>query len=440
MGTDSTLVYVLCLLIDYLYLGSIYILLYRHICNKKNGYRALQTIAGVLFAMIVSNPFGAEEIGFVTFVITIWLFSKERLTLMLALLTSIAIIFISNLTSVVMLLICKHVKLTDTFNVIVYLGISAGIILLFLLTGKNQLADIMKSLLKYPKKAVTMLLATFSFLILINLMSSILIINIGEKISYLITIAVTVFTTAFLLIVFNFYQDTVTKLENTALVAEQARQMKAFQLYLQEINDYYQEIANFRHDYKNLLLTLGNRIAKSGDADLQAYYQQMVIYSDQQIRGVIKPRNLAQLEQIELQSLRSVILAKLTKANQLGIETQLNVTGWVQGGRVNELELARIVAILLDNAIEASSKQEQKWLGIGLDSYGEDGVDILIENKFTGDKAPNLTAWFERGYTTKGSNHGRGLSIVNQLCDKNLIDLEVEYKRGLVCFILGIGV
>ena len=30
--------------------------------------------------------------------------------------------------------------------------------------------------------------------------------------------------------------------------------------------------------------------------------------------------------------------------------------------------------------------------------------------------------------------------IVNQLCDKNLIDLEVEYKRGLVCFILGIGV
>ncbi|WP_302047353.1 sensor histidine kinase [Ligilactobacillus agilis] len=227
---------------------------------------------------------------------------------------------------------------------------------------------------------------------------------------------------------------------DTALVAEQARQMKAFQLYLQEINDYYQEIANFRHDYKNLLLTLGNRIAKSGDADLQAYYQQMVTYSDQQVRGVIKPRNLAQLEQIELQSLRSVILAKLTKANQLGIETQLNVTGWVQGGRVNELELARIVAILLDNAIEASSKQEQKWLGIGLDSYGEDGVDILIENKFAGDKAPNLTAWFERGYTTKGSNHGRGLTIVNQLCDKNLIDLEVEYKRGLICFILGIGV
>lgn len=256
----------------------------------------------------------------------------------------------------------------------------------------------------------------------------------------IVSAIIAIFTIALWVIVFYFYQDTVTKLENTALVVEQARQMKAFQLYLQEINDYYQEIANFRHDYKNLLLTLGNRIAKSGDADLQAYYQQMVTYSDQQVRGVIKPRNLAQLEQIELQSLRSVILAKLTKANQLGIETQLNVTGWVQGGRVNELELARIVAILLDNAIEASSKQEQKWLGIGLDSYGEDGVDILIENKFAGDKVPNLTAWFERGYTTKGSNRGRGLTIVNQLCDKNLIDLEVEYKRGVVCFILGIGV
>lgn len=137
----------------------------------------------------------------------------------------------------------------------------------------------------------------------------------------IVSAIIAIFTIALLVIVFHFYQNTVTKLENTALVAEQARQMKSFQLYLQEINDYYQEIANFRHDYKNLLLTLGNRIAKSGDADLQAYYQQMVTYSDQQIRGVIKPRNLAQLEQIELQSLRSVILAKLTKANQLGIET-----------------------------------------------------------------------------------------------------------------------
>ena len=96
----------------------------------------------------------------------------------------------------------------------------------------------------------------------------------------IVSAIIAIFTIALLVIVFYFYQDTVTKLENTALVAEQARQMKAFQLYLQEINDYYQEIANFRHDYKNLLLTLGNRIAKSGDADLQAYYQQMVTYSD----------------------------------------------------------------------------------------------------------------------------------------------------------------
>lgn len=416
---------------------------YFYLLGELRLNKVLKIVASSLVSVLLFLS-AFVDLGFIVLVLgQRWYYRRvNKAQALLRRLTLIVVIIlfdaIGDVTTFTFFLIGKIANLSQLEVAII--GVPAQSLAFLVIIWQLKKRQLFKTLAVHTDTAFKLALRLFIFYIFVHSIEVVLITLTDEWMLVIVSAIIAIFTIALLVIVFYFYQDTVTKLENTALVAEQARQMKAFQLYLQEINDYYQEIANFRHDYKNLLLTLGNRIAKSGDADLQSYYQQMVTYSDQQIRGVIKSRNLAQLEQIELQSLRSVILAKLTKANQLGIETQLNVTGWVQGGRVNELELARIVAILLDNAIEASSKQEQKWLGIGLDSYGEDGVDILIENKFTGDKAPNLTAWFERGYTTKGSNHGRGLAIVNQLCDKNLIDLEVEYKRGLVCFILGIGV
>ena len=88
----------------------------------------------------------------------------------------------------------------------------------------------------------------------------------------------------------------------------------------------------------------------------------------------------------------------------------------------NNIVLSKIVAIVLDNAIEASSKTSNKCLII--DVYEIDNnIVIEIANSYKGKIDINNIR--ERKYTTKGKNRGYGLYIMNNLL-KNSSDIKVE--------------
>ena len=86
-------------------------------------------------------------------------------------------------------------------------------------------------------------------------------------------------------------------------------------------------------------------------------------------------------------------------------------------------ELTRVLGILLDNAIEASSKCKEK--SINLTIRKDPKIDrqlIVISNTYT-NKDVNIDRIFEKGYTSKKDSdvksHGLGLWEVRKVLKKN---------------------
>lgn len=237
------------------------------------------------------------------------------------------------------------------------------------------------------------------------------------------------------------YYVTIIKLKNEMLLEQQSKQEKLFKNYLGEISSAYQEIADFRHDYRNLLLTLKLKIEATGDKELNEYFQNVVAYSENELGNVLEHRLLAPVTRIKNTALRSVIVAKLVKASQQQIAVDLDVLADVEFSPKLELVIARIISLLLDNAIEASATEKAPKIAVGLEAYGEGGVDIIVTNRVTTDTM-QINKWFSPGYTTKtnDSKHGRGLVIVRELVSHNeALSLRASCENEKVKFVLGVS-
>ena len=82
-------------------------------------------------------------------------------------------------------------------------------------------------------------------------------------------------------------------------------------------------------------------------------------------------------------------------------------------------EFARILGILLDNAIEASSECDEKILNIVFRNDVKNNRNIiLIENTYN-DKNVNIDEIFNKGFSGKENHTGLGLWEVKQILKKN---------------------
>lgn len=82
-------------------------------------------------------------------------------------------------------------------------------------------------------------------------------------------------------------------------------------------------------------------------------------------------------------------------------------------------EFARILGILLDNAIEASGECDEKEINIVFRNEAKNSRNIiLIENTYK-DKDVNIEQIFNKGITGKENHTGLGLWEIRQILKKN---------------------
>lgn len=94
-------------------------------------------------------------------------------------------------------------------------------------------------------------------------------------------------------------------------------------------------------------------------------------------------------------------------------------------------EFARILGILLDNAIEASDECEEKIINI---TFRNDNTNnrqlIIIENTYH-NKNVNTEKIFEKGATEKNNHSGLGLWEVQKIIKKNSNANIYTYKNDI---------
>ena len=168
----------------------------------------------------------------------------------------------------------------------------------------------------------------------------------------------------------------------------------------------------YNHENKNELQTLRNLISKKNTKALK--------YIDSILDNKIKDNEkiMHKTSKIPEGGLRATIYSKLCMMDELGIKYSLDIAKDIRTvDLINMkedivLNICKILGVFLDNAIEAVKDLKTKHIGIEI--YLMDGdLCVDITNNYEGKLDINKIG--SSKYTTKGGNHGYGLSLVNQI-------------------------
>lgn len=130
---------------------------------------------------------------------------------------------------------------------------------------------------------------------------------------------------------------------------------------------------------------------------------------------------LLRVQDIPNSGLRALIYAKLSCLSQeyninLIISISVNTKILDSIDSKTNVDMCKVLGVLLDNAIEATSATEKKLIGVSL--YIENNIfNIIISNSFTDtldfDKIDMIT------YSTNGKNRGCGLPLAKIIINSN---------------------
>lgn len=216
---------------------------------------------------------------------------------------------------------------------------------------------------------------------------------------------------------------------------EEKNRMEYLIEYSEQIEKSYMEIRKFKHDYKNILVSMENYI-QSNDIDGLKHF----FYSHIKETGILFDQELLEMSPIrnlEAKEIKSIVLSKLYLAHEKGIEIDVNVPQKLDSFPVPSIMLVRMLGIILDNAVEESSIIDKpKILFAGLRQ--EEAITFIIANKCRSD-IPDLYVLKKKSYSSKGKERGVGLSNLDELVQLNKnVYLDTKIEEGQFIQILTI--
>ncbi len=214
-------------------------------------------------------------------------------------------------------------------------------------------------------------------------------------------------------------------------------QTEAKQKALQDLQDYthnlevmYNGLRSFKHDYVNILLSISGYI-ENGDMDeLKDFFETKIFPTKNLIdQGDYK---LNQLSNIGVLEIKSLLSAKMIYAHESGIDVAIDIPDRVDSFLIDTVDLARILGIFLDNAIEAALETKQPQIGLNI-IQNKSGVSIIISNRFW-DNGMVLHRLKQKGFSTKTGHQGIGLSNAQKIIssyDNVLLETTMQHD----CFV-----
>ncbi len=195
-------------------------------------------------------------------------------------------------------------------------------------------------------------------------------------------------------------------------------QAEAKQKALQDLQDYthnlegmYNGLRSFKHDYVNILLSMADYIENCDMEELKNFFKNEIFPTKNLIdQGDYKLNQLGNIGMLEIKSLLS---AKMIYAHESGIDVTIDIPDKVDSFPMDTVDLARILGIFLDNAIEAALETEQPQAGLNIIQH-ETGVSIMISNRYQ-DSGIMLHQLKQKGCSTKTGHQGIGLSNAQKI-------------------------
>uniref|UniRef100_UPI004055A1F5 sensor histidine kinase n=1 Tax=Acetatifactor sp. TaxID=1872090 RepID=UPI004055A1F5 len=321
-------------------------------------------------------------------------------------------VFVNHMFSIPLSLLGISVTEISTQHPVIFLiTVTAVTAFLLLLIKKHFLRPKLKYLLECPKK--------LQYFFLIQLLVCVVLFTVnfvyGEAVGYpaevlsLNGLIITIFTLFTMVLFYCLY---LLLQENYELKLHQKEQ-EMLRDYTERVESFYEEFRVFRHDYKNILSTLSYYIEESNVAELQTYFQEKILPTGESLSS--DKFALSKLHLIQVPAVKSLLYTKLLSALNKEIALTLEIAAPLTEVCMDELDLSRILGILIDNSIEAALLTQEKLLTIAI-VITEDAVLFSFVNSCPSLDVP-VSTLSEQGYTTKEAHDGLGLYTVQNIVD-----------------------
>ena len=182
--------------------------------------------------------------------------------------------------------------------------------------------------------------------------------------------------------------------------------------YVTELEDWIETAQLEKHEYKNSLAILRT---KTKDKKVISYIDEMLVDGlkiDSAWMNEIK--NLPS-------GIKGLIYYKiiLSKNNHIDfvVNISTNCTSYFEKiGNKKFKNLCYLMGIYLDNAIEAAKESSKKSMALEIYVL-KNNLNIVISNSYK--IKPSLEKINQKGFTTKGKDHGKGLYFANKIIDRH---------------------
>ena len=229
--------------------------------------------------------------------------------------------------------------------------------------------------------------------------------NLKSNVEFYINIFITIFM--FISIIYVVYN----KIQKSAYENKYNEVMEYVTRYEKIIN----EQGKKNHEYNNQLMVLKGYLDKP---DRLKDYLELIIGEHKTGQNY----TVKQLGFLPDGGIKGLLYHNLSKMEEEGIKPYLYVDQSMQ--ELSEdifdiktcQDITKILGVFIDNAIDASSKAEQKEVEIDF-KVQKDCLIISVANTY--DNKTDVNKIGEKGYSTKGAGHGFGLSIVKDISKNN---------------------
>ena len=421
-------------------MGSHYILLGEHIIKillisipilyilKKQFSLKFNNKSYILFIAIFSSIYLASISSLGYFIIVFaaipitfaFIYNKMRVRIFNILIIILYITILIKISEIVTGLLYMFIHIKPEF--INFIDLLIYCILAVIITKKVKINLDMIFIKEYRKIHIFLLSIIIFILIFYNYLSIYSLLG-KEDIAlyYMSILTISVFFILFSSITYNLVKNTKIKSE----VKSENQKLEQQKKYILDLEKNNNEIRKFKHDFNNIILGLDGYI-NNVDFDkekLKKYFNSTIMTFNNNIE--LNDIVIAKLNSIKVSSLKSLITNKVLIAQNNNIIVDINIEGEIHDFYTDELQLSRILGILLDNAIEASLEvTDDKKIEINIIQIDKT-TDIQISNTFTNIGTP-ITNFNKEGFSTKGANRGLGLSSAHEIANKLNILLNTE--------------
>lgn len=374
--------------------------------TQRNIYIFLFMILGIINALFIPHPYNIFINYIVMFSFMKFILKANIIKSILAIVIPFAVFGLTNTLIMNPFLKIFNLSLEQTSTIPIYkfiylcfVYIVISLIIIFM-KYKNLIFNFQNDLDKNTHK-----------IILANLLLGILTLIIQALLTYYYINIIPVLITLFnFVLIFSYFFLSFYSLTKVMKLDITKRDLENAESYNKSLTVLYNNVQEFKHDFDNMIDIMDGYIKANDIKGLEEYYTSLR-------RDCISVRNIQLLNPntINNPGIYNLIVSKYEKAIKQNIKINFEFFFDFKNLHFPIYEFSKILGILLDNAIEATTNCEEKIVNlIFRESQRNNTQIIIIENTYS-DKDVDTNKIFEKGFSGKKEHTGIGLWEVNKI-------------------------